>query len=1005
VCTPAGGTPADENCNSQVDEGCGCITGHTQSCYTGPPGTAGVGVCRAGTQTCSAGEWGPCLGQVLPSSEICDGQDNACKGTPDLDAPCTSGFECVHGVCVSASCGVESRCRLTSGDPAGGYGCTDAGKCAVSDCGSAPCAPGQTCVGGACADPCSGVVCATGAVCASGICVGGGCYLSGCPVGQLCQQGTCSPDACDGVTCPGGTFCRQGECIQSCVFVHCASGQKCGTDGFCEQDPCAGLQCGATQKCVAGACEPDLCQGKSCGPGLVCNDGVCLDDACNGVSCAGGACVDGQCWATPNPQPIIDTPGSSSKGGCGCGSGDASPLAALLLLAALPLARRRRRAGPGLLLLVLAAGLSASACKKGDSTPAVCGGGGTLCEGTAGCVDLYTDADNCGACSSPCGDGQACSGKVCGPTSAVAPHIASFTPSVGDQGAAVPVAVDLYGERFAAGASVRVVAPSGIQTLPATLVEAGHLQVFLDLEDAAATTLFLRVLNPDNVRSNAVSFNVLTPTPSISALVPPSVVTGAAHDITVQGSGFVTASRCHFSGPSLGEQIIPTVLSGANLICTVDASGLAPSAEYKLWVANDATPTPLLSAQVSLPVASQAPTISDLSPNQAEPNDNLAVLISGDGFDVTSTVLFDGQPVVPAATFLSTKSLYVTALAVGATVRDATIAVRNGSLTSPTKPFYVRLGAPPTVSGLSPGSAYQGDTVTLSFTGGGFPANAVVQLQPPGGAFATVPGSTVNGAGTLVTASKAFTGAPLPPAGDWQARLSYPTTNGISASQIFRLLSSQAILQNASVRGAAQGVASVPVSLTVANLRPPISGVRVIFSGAAGQLTPTGSASPLGVTLSTVGLDTGTYTLQVLNPLGAAPSNSLSFNVTPGVPTLAGVAPTSAHLQDAPVLVTLTGTNFAKPDASDNGGSSVHISSAALGVTDFPIYSTNKVEGSGAGQVLPPYARVQSATQLVLHLDTRVALPGAYDVAVWNPGGLTPPQKSNTLAGAFTITQ
>jgi hypothetical protein len=244
----------------------------------------------------------------------------------------------------------------------------------------------------------------------------------------------------------------------------------------------------------------------------------------------------------------------------------------------------------------------------------------------------------------------------------------------------------------------------------------------------------------------------------------------------------------------------------------------------------------------------------------------------------------------------------------------------------------------------------------------------------------------------------------VPPAGDWHARLSYPTTSGLSASQTFRLLSSQAILQNASARGAAQGT-STPITLTVGNLRPPTSAVRVVFSGAAGQITPTVSGNTLSFTLSTAGLDTGNYTLQVANPSGAPLSNSLSFNVTPGLPGLTSLTPASAHLQDAPVIVTLTGTNFAKPDASDNGGSSVHISSTLLGITDFPIYSTNKVEGSGAGQVLPPYARVLSATQLVLHLDTRVAVPGTYDVAVWSPGGATPPQKSNKLAGAFTITQ
>jgi hypothetical protein len=41
---------------------------------------------------------------------------------------------------------------------------------------------------------------------------------------------------------------------------------------------------------------------------------------------------------------------------------------------------------------------------------------------------------------------------------------------------------------------------------------------------------------------------------------------------------------------------------------------------------------------------------------------------------------------------------------------------------------------------------------------------------------------------------------------------------------------------------------------------------------------------------------------------------------------------------------------------------------------------------------------------MTVHLDTRGAVPGTYDLEVWNPGSLNPPQKSNTLPGAFTIT-
>lgn len=70
-----------------------CTNGQTISCYTGPGGTLGVGVCKAGTQTCVNGQWGACQGEITPVAEICgDGKDNNCNGQVDEGcAVCTDG--------------------------------------------------------------------------------------------------------------------------------------------------------------------------------------------------------------------------------------------------------------------------------------------------------------------------------------------------------------------------------------------------------------------------------------------------------------------------------------------------------------------------------------------------------------------------------------------------------------------------------------------------------------------------------------------------------------------------------------------------------------------------------------------------------------------------------------------------------------------------------------------------------------------------------------------------
>jgi hypothetical protein len=60
-----------------------CEPGNDGPCYEGPPGTEGVGPCTGGTRVCRPdGIWGACLGEVLPSEEICGNDiDEDCDGS------------------------------------------------------------------------------------------------------------------------------------------------------------------------------------------------------------------------------------------------------------------------------------------------------------------------------------------------------------------------------------------------------------------------------------------------------------------------------------------------------------------------------------------------------------------------------------------------------------------------------------------------------------------------------------------------------------------------------------------------------------------------------------------------------------------------------------------------------------------------------------------------------------------------------------------------------------
>ncbi|MDB4954267.1 MAG: hypothetical protein JWO36_1836 [Myxococcales bacterium] len=90
-----------------------CSAGDSRQCYPGLASTEGVGPCVGGNQSCtSAGQWGDCVGAVLPVAENCsDGIDNNCNGMVDenIDAD-GDGFSTCPGVAGGGDCCDSTEC-------------------------------------------------------------------------------------------------------------------------------------------------------------------------------------------------------------------------------------------------------------------------------------------------------------------------------------------------------------------------------------------------------------------------------------------------------------------------------------------------------------------------------------------------------------------------------------------------------------------------------------------------------------------------------------------------------------------------------------------------------------------------------------------------------------------------------------------------------------------------------------------------------------------------------
>ena len=319
----------DNNCDGVVDEGCECLVGDTEACYSGPAVTAGIGICKPGTRACDAAtnKYGPCMGETLPAAaETCNLLDDDCNGTIDEGLPdllcgigacavvapaCVNGQpgSCVPGDPTQEVCdGLDNNCNQLTDEtfPDNGKAC-DSGLLGICAAGIMAClAATPTCVPNqmAGAELCDGLdndcngtvddnIPGTGGVCSTGA-------PGVCGPGVIsCQNGTvdcfsavpASPEICDGLDndCngtadennpEGGGACDTGL-LGACAMgtLNCVQGGiTCTPNALAQVEVCDGADNNCDGQVDEG--NPGSGQACSCGGTTVCQMGQFFCQGC-----------------------------------------------------------------------------------------------------------------------------------------------------------------------------------------------------------------------------------------------------------------------------------------------------------------------------------------------------------------------------------------------------------------------------------------------------------------------------------------------------------------------------------------------------------------------------------------------------------------------------------------------------------------------------------------------------------------------------------------------------
>lgn len=446
-------------------------------------------------------------------------------------------------------------------------------------------------------------------------------------------------------------------------------------------------------------------------------------------------------------------------------------------------------------------------------------------------------------------------------------------------------------------------------------------------------------------------------------------------DLTINGSGFLTGAQVNFGGAIL----TPISVTASQIVVRIANSSIQTPGAIPVRVRQDGAD----SNAVNFTVASGGPTLSSLSPTSVVAGSaDFDLTLSGSGFQQGAAVIFGGTLLTPASVTASTIVVRVTRNLIQ-TPEVIQVRVRQGTIDTPPLNFSVTTAPAPSISSLSPSSAFAGSPgFDLTLSGANFQQGATVlfgstSLTPRSVSASTivvaVPANLIGSAGTVgvrvrqgsidsntatftVTATTAPVISSLSPtsrqvnSGDFQ--LTITGSNFIAGAQV--RFGGDATLTPASITST-QIVVSVGNSLIqntgdyyVTVVQNQVSSNPVAFTVTAAPIVIPPITLSGGGIVAPGGSSTATITLP--NPTPVALSGTLTLNFTPNAAGLpSGYVDPALQFVSGGRTITFTIPSGGTSATLPNGGA---FNAGTVAGTITLVMTT--LEGAGASQLPSP---------------------------------------------------